>query len=69
MGFDENSINYIFSLSYPYGMEFHADGNFLHYYAGGSNWPEYSADFLQKKTTLLNDFINKSIKNYKQEGN
>lgn len=41
----------------PRGMELHADNHFLHHYAG-TNWCDYSADYLTRKSILLNNFIN-----------
>jgi len=57
LGYDSRTIHFIKSLRPEQGMEFHADNNFLHYYAGGSNWPGYSAEYLREKTRLLNNYI------------
>jgi hypothetical protein len=68
LGYDENSINLIFESNRTNKMyfEFHGDSNFLHYYAGGSNWPGYSQEILQEKNYLLNHFIDQQINYYKE---
>lgn len=50
--------------SKTYGMELHADGNFLHYYAGGCNWPGYPAEYLNEKNHILNTYIDEVINTY-----
>jgi len=50
--YDDTSINFILNIKWPYGMEFHGDGYFLHYYAGGSNWPRYDQKFLAEKISF-----------------
>jgi len=67
LGYDDNTIQFIMSLPLSYhGFEFHGDHNFMHYYAGGSNWPGYSAKFLQEKNALLYNFIDRSIAYYRK---
>lgn len=66
LGYDEATINFIFILGKAYGMEFHGDNNFLHYYAGGSNWPGYSSEYHQEKTRLLNHYIDQLVITYKK---
>ncbi len=66
LGYDDNSIDLIFSLEKDYSMEFHGDHNFLHHYAGGSNWPGYTHNYLEKKKYLLNNYIDQQIMTYKK---
>ncbi len=65
LGYDENSIHLILDLDRKYGFQFHGDTNFIHYYAGGSNWPGYSKDYLKIKDRFFYDYINKQITAYK----
>lgn len=50
-----------------YFMEFYLDYHFLHYYAGGSNWPSYSEKFLQEKNQFFNNYINLIIEQEKNK--
>lgn len=61
-GFDNLAIELILNTDVKYGFEFHGDNHFLHYYAGGSNWPDYSAKFLAEKDLALYAFVEKSLK-------
>ncbi|MCL5875291.1 MAG: hypothetical protein M1114_02355 [Candidatus Dependentiae bacterium] len=65
LGFDEQEIAFIFKLGKTYGMEFHGNKHFIHFYAGGSNWPGYSATYLKEKTRLLNQHIDQCILKYR----
>ncbi len=65
LGYDENSIDFILSFDKQYGFEFHADKHFIHYHAGGSNWPGYSQSWLNEKNRLLNQYIDQQIATYK----
>lgn len=67
LGHNEDTINFIFRLGKAYGMEFHGDNNFLHYYAGGSNWPGYATEYHQQKTQLLNWYIDQLMHTYKKQ--
>lgn len=62
--FDPLSIDFIMNNKREFGFQYHADGNFLHFYAGGSNWPKYSASFMQEKTNLVNQYIDRQIAYY-----
>ena len=64
LGYDDTLIRFIFSAKHPYNMEFHGDNNFVHYYAGGSNWPGYSQEHLNVKNILLNNLINHAMEYY-----
>lgn len=64
LGYDFNSIELLLNLKREYGFEFHGDANFIHFYAGGSNWPGYSPTFINDKTVILNDFVDKQIAYY-----
>ena len=64
-GFDQHSIDLIMHTKREYAFQFHADANFLHFYAGGSNWPKYSASFMQEKTKVVQDYVDKQIAFYK----
>lgn len=66
LGYDNNAINLIIILGKSLGMEFHADGNFLHHYAGGSNWPGFAQDYLKEKSRIINHYIDQVIQTYKQ---
>lgn len=66
LNYDENTINLIFNLGKSYGMEFHGDNNFIHYYAGGSNWPGYGEEYLEQKNAILNKYIHDQLKIYKK---
>ena len=67
LGYDDNAINFIFKLrENKAGMEFHADNNFVHHYAGGCNWVGYAAQYMQIKARVLNEFINANIAKYAQ---
>lgn len=48
----------------PHRMQFHVDNHFIHYVAG-SNWNYRSHNYHQKKTSILNSFIDASIEYYK----
>lgn len=61
LGYDLNSIDLLLNLKREYGFEFHGDTNFIHFYAGGSNWPGYSPTFIDAKKVILNDFVDKQI--------
>lgn len=67
LGYDTNTINFLAAVDRKYGFEFHGDTYFMHYYAGGSNWPGYSSTYLQEKNNLLNNYINQQIETYKNE--
>ena len=45
-----------------YGMEFHIDGYFLHYYAGGCSWPGYPPEYHAEKTHILEDYLNDCLR-------
>ena len=47
-----------------YGFQYHGDANFLHFYAGGSNWPNYGPSFIQQKTNLVNQYVDQQIAYY-----
>lgn len=64
LGYDTNSIDLLLNVRREYGFEFHGDTYFIHFYAGGSNWPGYSASFINDKTVALNNFIDKQIAYY-----
>lgn len=64
LGYDKNAIDFTLSLKRNYGFEFQGGNNFMHYYAGGSNWPGYSAAYLQEKNVLLYNFIDHCIRYY-----
>lgn len=69
LGYDDGSINMIFALSKAYGMEYHGDGYFLHYYGGGSNWPGYGEEYLRQKNELLYTYISNQISRYPKIAN
>jgi len=52
-----------FDANDPHRMQFHVDQTFIHYVAG-SNWNHRSPSYHQKKTRLLTNFIDESIKYY-----
>lgn len=52
-----NSYLASFIIGEKYGFELHGDHNFMHYYAGGSNWPQYSAEYLQQKDRIFYGFM------------
>lgn len=66
-GLDDITANWILSLknhfdaSDPHRLQLHGDNHFLHYVAGGSNWNNRSQAYHEKKTRLINDFINQMI--------
>ena len=62
--FDPLSIDFIMNNKREFAFQYHGDGNFLHFYAGGSNWPKYSASFMQEKTNAVNDYIDRQIAYY-----
>ncbi len=64
MGYDENSINLILNEKREYAFQFHGDTHFLHYYAGGSNWPKYNQAFLKQKDQIVNHYIDQQIAAY-----
>lgn len=64
LGYDQLAIQFILSLGSKYGFEFHGDNHFIHHWAGGCNWPKYSAAYMQEKANVLNNFINESIQLY-----
>lgn len=64
LGFDDHSINFIRTTDYHYGFQFHAESYFMHYYAGGSNWPGYSQDYLHIKNVMLHNYIDTQMRNY-----
>ncbi len=66
-GYDQNSIDFIMNNKREYAFQYHADANFLHFYAGGSNWPKYSAHFMQEKTNLVNQYIDRQIVYYQNQ--
>jgi glycosyltransferase involved in cell wall biosynthesis len=67
MGFDEHAIRFILSFTKPYGFEYHGDRHFMHYYAGGSNWPGYSAEYISEKNNLIYNYINELIEYYSKK--
>ena len=68
MGFNQNDIQFVLSLKKRYaGFDFHGDKNFMHFYAGGSNWAGYTAALVQEKTNILNNYIDESINCYKNQ--
>jgi hypothetical protein len=66
-GFDTNSIDLIMNHKREYGFQFHGGTYFLHFYAGGSNWPGYTAEFVQQKTDIVNQYIDKQIQDYENQ--
>lgn len=64
LGYDDQTINFILTLKrdQQYSMEFHLDGQFVHYYAGGCNWTGLPDSYHKHKTSLLNNFIDQIIK-------
>lgn len=54
MGFDNNQIKFI--ESGPLTSEFMENGTFLHYRAG-TNWDQKSSNFHNRKTALLNKYM------------
>ncbi len=65
LGYDENSIRLVIDLDRKYGFQFHGDTHFIHFYAGGSNWPGYSKEYLNIKNRLFYDYIDKQLAAYK----
>ena len=61
-GFDQNTANLINEESNYF--EYHGDTYFLHFHAGGCNWPNYSANYVQNKTNLLVRYIDQQIAYY-----
>ena len=64
MGYDEGTIDFLFDIAHPYGMQFHCDHNFLHYYAGGSNWCNMSATYIREKDQKLYRYMNRLFDKY-----
>lgn len=70
LGYDEITAAWVTSLknyfdpSDPHRLQFHGDGNFLHYVAGGSNWNGRSQAYHNKKTRIINNFIDQMIEKY-----
>lgn len=64
LGYDLNSIDLLLHIKREYGFEFHGDTHFIHFYAGGSNWPGYSPRFIEEKKVILNNFVDKQIAYY-----
>lgn len=67
LGFSEPAVNFIMSKP-RYGFEFHAEGNFVHYYAGGSNWCGCSEKILREKDRNLYALIGNSMAHYNVQG-
>jgi len=59
-GFSENEIQ--LALQKPYTIELIGENNFIHYRAG-TNYENYSANFLSKKDKILLDFFEKILTN------
>lgn len=66
-GCDEGSAQFIMDNRREFGFQFHLDSHFLHFYAGGSNWANYAASFVQQKTDLVNQFVDEQIAYYVQK--
>ena len=66
LGYDDHLIKFLSKVNEYYGFEFHGDRNFLDYYAGGSNWPGYSAQWLEEKNRALNLLIDERIALFSQ---
>jgi hypothetical protein len=70
LGLDDTTINWIKSLekhfdaSDPHRLQFHGDNHFMHYVAGGCNWNNRSQAYHEKKSRLVNSFIDEMIKKY-----
>ncbi len=62
LGYDENTIDLILINRC---FEYYVNGTFIHHYAGGSNWPGYSAEVLAKKKNALFQLVDKQISFYK----
>ncbi len=61
LGYDSNTIDLIFDARC---FEYYLSGTFIHYYAGGSNWPGYTVEFLEKRNKHLFQFIDKQFSFY-----
>lgn len=70
LGYDDITANWMLSLkdhfdaSDPHRLQFHGDSHFIHYVAGGSNWNNRSQAYHQKKTRIINDYIDQMMKRY-----
>jgi hypothetical protein len=70
LGYDSITANWVselknhFDPSDPHRLQFHGDSHFLHYVAGGSNWNHRSQAYHEKKTRIINNFINHMIEKY-----
>ncbi len=64
LGYDQNTTDLILTSR---RFEYYFNGIFIHYYAGGSNWPGYSAEFLAEKNKALYEFVDKQIAFYERE--
>lgn len=64
LGYDNNQINFLLTINRAFGFEFHGDTHFIHFYAGGSNWPGYSPSYIQEKTRLLNELVDQQVVTY-----
>ena len=61
LGYDDQLIKFLDKVDEFHGFEFHGDRNFIHYYAGGSNWPGYSQQWIEDKNHELNELIDERI--------
>jgi len=61
-----NELEIAFLLKKPSTVDFFFDKHFLHYH-GGTNYHNLPKDYHQKKTALINDFLDSAISAYSEQ--